>query len=209
MRPCPCCASWRKNICIGEGCTQRRQTRYHHAFTILRATTTMTFTISDTAYDTDTPDAKQAMYADLRSQLQGLLSGESDFIANTANFSALVFNTMPGLNWAGFYFLKGEELVLGPFQGKPACIRIKKGRGVCGTTVVEGKSIVVQDVHAFPGHIACDVNSRSELVVPVFAQGNIIGVFDLDSPLTGRFDEVDAQGVESLVRVLEAALVAE
>ena len=186
-----------------------RQTRYHNAFPILRATTTMTFTINDTAYGTDTPEAKQAMYADLRSQLQGLLSGESDFIANTANFSSLVFNTMPGLNWAGFYFLKGEELVLGPFQGKPACIRIKKGRGVCGTTVVEGKSIVVQDVHAFPGHIACDVNSRSELVVPVFAQGQIIGVFDLDSPLVGRFDEVDAQGVESLVRVLEAAIVAE
>jgi GAF domain-containing protein len=169
----------------------------------------MTFPISDAAYGTDTPEAKQAMYADLRSQLQGLLSGETDFIANTANFSSLVFNTMPGLNWAGFYFLKGEELVLGPFQGKPACIRIKKGRGVCGTTVVEGKSIVVQDVHAFPGHIACDVNSRSELVVPVFAQGQIVGVFDLDSPLVGRFDDVDAQGVESLVRVLEAAIVAE
>ena len=185
-----------------------RQTRYHDAFPILCATTTMTFTISDAAYGTDTPAAKQAMYADLRSQLQGLLSGESDFIANTANFSSLVFNTMPGLNWAGFYFLKGEELVLGPFQGKPACIRIKKGRGVCGTTVVEGKSIVVQDVHAFPGHITCDVNSRSELVVPVFANDQIIGVFDLDSPLTGRFDDVDAQGVESLVRVLEAAIVA-
>jgi GAF domain-containing protein len=185
-----------------------RQTRYHNAFPILRPTTTMTFTISDAAYATDTPAAKQAMYADLRSQLQGLLSGETDLIANTANFSSLVFNTMPGLNWAGFYFLKGEELVLGPFQGKPACIRIKKGRGVCGTTVVEGKSIVVHDVHAFPGHIACDVNSRSELVVPVFAHGQIVGVFDLDSPLIGRFDDVDAQGVESLVRVLEAAIVA-
>ncbi len=209
MLPCPCCAGWRKNICKSEGRARTRQTRYHGAFPILRPATTMTFTLSDTAYATDTPEAKQAMYADLRSQLQGLLSGETDFIANTANFSSLVFHAMPGLNWAGFYFLKGEELVLGPFQGKPACIRIKKGRGVCGTTVVEGKSIVVQDVHAFPGHIACDVNSRSELVVPVFAQGHIIGVFDLDSPLTGRFDEVDARGVESLVRVLEAAIVAE
>ena len=169
---------------------------------------TMTFTISDAAYGTDTPAAKETMYADLRSQLQGLLAGESDFIANTANFSSLVFNTMPGLNWAGFYFLKDDELVLGPFQGKPACIRIKKGRGVCGTTVVEGKTIVVQDVHAFPGHIACDVNSRSELVVPVFSNGQIIGVFDLDSPLTSRFDDVDAAGVESLVKVLEAAIVA-
>ena len=168
----------------------------------------MTFTLNDTAYGTDTPAAKHAMFDDLRSQLTGLVHGETDLIANSANFSSLVFNAMPGLNWAGFYFLQGDELVLGPFQGKPACIRIKKGRGVCGTTVVEGKSIVVQDVHAFPGHIACDVNSRSELVVPVFAQGHIIGVFDLDSPLAGRFDDIDAQGVESLVRVLEAAIVA-
>src|SRR5450830_105321 len=169
----------------------------------------MTFHLSDTAYGTDTPAAKQTMYADLRSQLQGLVAGETDLIANTANFSSLVFNTMPGLNWSGFYFLKEDELVLGPFQGKPACIRIKKGRGVCGSTVVKGEPIVVADVHAFPGHIACDVNSRSELVVPVRAHGEIIGVFDLDSPLVGRFDDIDAQGVESLVRVLEAAIVAE
>jgi len=168
----------------------------------------MTFTISEAAYSTDTPEAKRAMYADLRSQLQGLLAGETDVIANTANFSALVFNTMPGLNWAGFYFLKGDELVLGPFQGKPACIRIKKGRGVCGTTVEKGEAIVVADVHAFPGHIACDVNSRSELVVPVFAQGTIFGVFDLDSPLPNRFDEVDSEGIQSLVRLLEATLPA-
>jgi L-methionine (R)-S-oxide reductase len=144
------------------------------------------------------------MFDDLRSQLTGLVHGERDLIANTANFSSLVFNSMPGLNWAGFYFLKEDELVLGPFQGKPACIRIKKGRGVCGTTVVEGKSIVVPDVHSFPGHIACDVNSRSELVVPVRgADGEIIGVFDLDSPLPNRFDQTDADGIESLVRVLE------
>jgi GAF domain-containing protein len=168
----------------------------------------MTFTISDAAYSTDTPEAKHTMYADLRSQLQGLVAGESDLIANTANFSSLVFNSMPGLNWAGFYFLKEDELVLGPFQGKPACIRIKKGRGVCGTTVVEGKAIVVPDVHAFPGHIACDVNSRSELVVPVFANGVVFGVFDLDSPLPNRFDDVDAQGIQSLVSILEATLAA-
>jgi GAF domain-containing protein len=168
----------------------------------------MTFTLSDAAYGTDTPEAKRAMYADLRSQLQGLLAGETDVIANTANFSSLVFNTMPGLNWAGFYFLKGDELVLGPFQGKPACIRIKKGRGVCGTTVEKGAAIVVADVHAFPGHIACDVNSRSELVVPVFAHGAICGVFDLDSPLPNRFDEVDSEGIQSLVRLLEATLPA-
>ncbi|MYM73231.1 GAF domain-containing protein [Duganella sp. FT109W] len=167
----------------------------------------MTFTLSDNAYGTDSADAKNAMYNDLRPQLQGLLHGETDLIANTANFSSLVFNTMPGLNWAGFYFLKGDELVLGPFQGKPACIRIKKGRGVCGTTVVEGKAIVVPDVHAFPGHIACDVNSRSELVVPVRGpDGAIVGVFDLDSPLPNRFDQTDADGIEALVKLLEATL---
>nr|WP_229418771.1 GAF domain-containing protein [Pseudoduganella flava] len=144
------------------------------------------------------------MYADLRSQLEGLVHGETDWIANTANFSSLVFNTMPDLNWAGFYFLHTpEELVLGPFQGKPACIRIKRGRGVCGSTVDKGEAIVVPDVHAFPGHIACDVNSRSELVVPVFVNGAIAGVFDLDSPLPNRFDDVDARGIESLVRILE------
>jgi GAF domain-containing protein len=167
----------------------------------------MTFTLSDTVYTTDTPQAKAAMFDDLRSQLTGLVHGETDLIANSANFSSLVFNAMPGLNWAGFYFLQGDELVLGPFQGKPACIRIKKGRGVCGTTVVEGKTIVVPDVHAFPGHIACDVNSRSELVAPVRdANGNIMGVFDLDSPLPNRFDQHDADGIEALVTILEQAL---
>jgi L-methionine (R)-S-oxide reductase len=169
----------------------------------------MTFTLSDTAYRTDTPQAKEAMYADLRDQLHGLLHGESDWIANTANFSSLVFYTMPGLNWAGFYFLKTEdELVLGPFQGKPACIRIKRGRGVCGTTVERREPIVVPDVHAFPGHIACDANSRAELVVPVFANGQLIGVFDLDSPQPGRFDEIDARGIQSLVHILEQTLAA-
>ncbi|MGV7209189.1 GAF domain-containing protein [Oxalobacteraceae bacterium A2-2] len=167
----------------------------------------MTFHLSDTAYGTDTPAAKQAMYSDLRSQLQGLVAGESDQIANSANFSSLVFNTMPGLNWAGFYFLQGDELVLGPFQGKPACIRIKKGRGVCGSTVVKGEAIVVPDVHEFPGHIACDVNSRSELVVPVRGRdGQVMGVFDLDSPLPKRFDQTDADGIQSLVAIFEATL---
>lgn len=169
----------------------------------------MTFTLSDTAYRTDTREAKEAMYADLRTQLQGLLHGESDWIANTANFSSLVFHSVPGLNWAGFYFLKtADELVLGPFQGKPACIRIQKGRGVCGATVVKRAPIVVPDVHAFPGHIACDSSSRSELVVPIFARGEVVGVFDLDSPLPGRFDDTDAQGVQSLVQLLEQTLTA-
>lgn len=165
----------------------------------------MSFTLSDTTYSTDTPEAKRAMYQDLRDQLGGLVHGERDWIANTANASALVFNTMPGLNWAGFYFMQGpDELVLGPFQGKPVCIRIRKGRGVCGTTVEQRTTSVVEDVHAFPGHIACDAASRSELVVPIFGQdGAVIGVFDLDSPLPGRFDAVDAEGIESLVRILE------
>jgi GAF domain-containing protein len=165
----------------------------------------MSFSLSDTAYSTDTPQAKRTMYEDLRAQLTGLVQGEHDWIANTANASALVFNSMPGLNWAGFYFMQGnEELVLGPFQGKPACIRIKVGRGVCGSSVQQRATMVVADVHAFPGHIACDVNSRSELVVPLFGRdGAVLGVFDLDSPLPNRFDAVDAEGIESLVRILE------
>ena len=166
----------------------------------------MTFTISDAAYRTDTPEAKQTMYADLRSQLQGLVAGESDMIANAANFSALLFHTMPDLNWAGFYFLQGDELVLGPFQGKPACIRIRKGRGVCGAAVERDTTMVVPDVHAFPGHIACDVNSRSELVAPVRRDGVVMGVLDLDSPLPGRFDAVDAEGIQALVAIFEATL---
>jgi GAF domain-containing protein len=167
----------------------------------------MTFTHSDTAYSSATPADKQAMFHDLRSQLSGMVQGETDIIANTANFSALVFNNMPDLNWAGFYFLKADELVLGPFQGKPACIRIKKGRGVCGTAAAAAESVIVPDVHAFPGHIACDVNSRSELVVPVISKGVVVGVFDLDSPLPNRFDQVDAEGIESLVSILEASLL--
>jgi len=164
----------------------------------------MTFTLRETTYGTDSALAKEAMYADLRAQVQNLVHGESDWIANTANFSALIFHVMPGLNWAGFYFLKTEdELVLGPFQGKPACIRIKRGRGVCGATVEKGAPIVVPDVHAFPGHIACDSDSRSELVVPVYSKNKLIGVFDLDSPLPNRFDETDAQGIQSLLRIVE------
>ena len=167
----------------------------------------MSFSLSETTYSTDTPEAKRAMYEDLRAQLGGLVHGEHDWIANTANASSLVFNSMPGLNWAGFYFMQGpDELVLGPFQGKPACIRIKKGRGVCGSAVEKRATSVVEDVHAFPGHIACDAASRSELVVPIFGKdGEVIGVFDLDSPLPGRFDAVDAEGIESLVRILEQA----
>ena len=167
----------------------------------------MTFTLSDTAYGTDTPAAKQAMYDDLRPQLQGLLHGETDLVANAANFSSLVYHTMPGLNWSGFYFLQGDELVLGPFQGKPACIRIKKGRGVCGTAAQTRQTQLVRDVNAFAGHIACDAASQSEIVVPlVRADGSLLGVWDVDSPHVARFDAEDRAGMEALCAVFMEAL---
>lgn len=143
--------------------------------------------------------SKAEIYAALDQQVRALLSGERDRIANAANFSSLVFHALPDLNWAGFYFHDGEELVVGPFQGRPACVRIALGRGVCGTAALTRASQLVADVHAFPGHIACDAASRSELVVPLLtADGELLGVFDLDSPLPGRFDEDDRIGVERL-----------
>ncbi len=148
---------------------------------------------------------KTEFYAELLGQLRALVSGERDWLANFANASSLIFHSLPELNWAGFYLLKGGELVLGPFQGKPACIRIAVGRGVCGGAVAQGRSLVVADVHAFPGHIACDAASRAELVVPLCVGGEIIGVLDLDSPQPGRFDEDDRVGCERLMEVLLAA----
>ena len=144
---------------------------------------------------------KRDLYASLAQQLTGLLHGEPDAIANAANMSALIYELMPDLNWAGFYFMRGGELVLGPFQGKVACVRIPVGRGVCGTAVERKESIVVPDVHAFPGHIACDSASRSELVVPLIKNGTVLGVLDLDSPRPGRFDEDDREGCETLARI--------
>jgi L-methionine (R)-S-oxide reductase len=142
---------------------------------------------------------KVELYRDLMSQLRSLLEGERDAIANAANTSALLFHTLPDLNWAGFYFIReGGELVLGPFQGKPACTRIARGRGVCGAAVERGDSILIEDVEAFPGHIACDVASRSELVVPLIKSGRILGVLDLDSPVEGRFDAADQAGIEAI-----------
>jgi GAF domain-containing protein len=149
---------------------------------------------------TDLP--KPELYRDLAAQLEALLAGERDFIANAANAAALLFHTLPDLNWAGFYLMRGGELVLGPFQGKPACVRIPVGRGVCGTAVAERRSLVVPDVHAFPGHIACDSASRSELVVPLVRDGGIVGVLDLDSPLPNRFEEADREGCEALALIL-------
>ena len=141
-------------------------------------------------------------YAELLSQARALFEGERDFTANAANLASLLYHTLPDLNWAGFYRMKGGELVLGPFQGKPACVRIAPGRGVCGTAALERKTIVVPDVHAFPGHIACDSASNSEIVVPLLRGGEVVGVMDLDSPLTGRFTREDAAGLEPLARAL-------
>lgn len=150
---------------------------------------------------------KEAGYRDLASQLEGLLAGETDIVANAANMASLIWHALPDLNWAGFYFLKGDELVLGPFQGKPACVRIALGRGVCGTAAERRESVVVPDVHAFPGHIACDHASRSELVVPLVATGgSLVGVLDLDSPRPGRFDEADRAGCEALGKIFLASL---
>ena len=149
---------------------------------------------------------KSDFYTELSDQLRAMLTGERDWLANLANTAALIFHTLPDLNWAGFYLLRGEELVLGPFQGKPACVRIAPGCGVCGGAVVQRRSLVVPDVHAFPGHIACDAASRSELVVPMMRpDGHVVGVLDLDSPRPGRFDDEDRAGCEALVAGLLAA----
>jgi len=146
--------------------------------------------------------SKKDGYRALHAQLAAVLTGEADGLANTANMAALLYQVLPGLNWAGFYFLRQGGLVLGPFQGKVACIRIALGRGVCGTAAQRRETIVVPDVHAFPGHIACDAASRSEIVVPLVQQGRVRGVLDLDSPLPSRFDAEDAAGLEAAVALL-------
>ena len=143
--------------------------------------------------------SKPDIYRDLAKELAALLAGETDRIANAANMAALLYHGLPDLNWAGFYFRRGKELVLGPFQGQPACVRIALGRGVCGTAASRGATVLVPDVHDFPSHIACDPVSRSELVVPLIEAGKVSGVLDLDSPLVGRFDEADQTGCEQLV----------
>jgi len=141
---------------------------------------------------------KAEQYAELAEQARGLLHGERDRIANAANFAALVYQSLPDLNWAGFYFFDGSELVVGPFQGRPACVRIALGKGVCGTAAQTRQTQVVRDVHAFPGHIACDAASRSEIVVPLYAGDQLIGVWDVDSPKLARFDDEDRAGMERL-----------
>ncbi|HEX6715929.1 MAG TPA: GAF domain-containing protein [Pyrinomonadaceae bacterium] len=149
-------------------------------------------------------NAKPKLYASLVVQLLSLLKGEQDFIANAANFSALLFNSLPNVNWAGFYFLQDDELVLGPFQGNPACVRIPMGEGVCGVAAQQCETIIVPNVHEFPGHISCDVASNSEIVVPLFDGERLLGVLDLDSPTIGRFDDQDAEGLNELVTVFVA-----
>lgn len=147
-------------------------------------------------------DDKASLYQELTAQLTGLLSDERDAIANAANTAALLFTSLPDLNWAGFYFLRSPtELVLGPFQGQPACVRIAVGRGVCGTAVERRQTMLVADVHAFADHIACDAASRSELVVPLIRNGDVFGVIDLDSPLVSRFDLEDQRGIEAIADI--------
>lgn len=149
---------------------------------------------------------KSELYRDLAAALDSLTAGEPDPVANMANTAALIWQYLPDLNWAGFYRNLGDELVLGPFQGKAACIRIPFGKGVCGAAAASRETQLVEDVHAFPGHIACDAASRSELVVPIVHQGALLGVLDLDSPSPARFDHGDAAGCEALVRILAPRL---
>lgn len=142
---------------------------------------------------------KPDLYRALLAQAKALLDGERDPTANAANLAALLFHTLPDLNWAGFYWMKDGGLLLGPFQGKPACVRIALGKGVCGAAAASGRTTIVPDVHAFPGHIACDSATESEIVVPVSKGGRVLGVLDLDSPRPARFDDEDARGLEALV----------
>ena len=149
---------------------------------------------------------KAQSYVSLNAQAEALLSGETDMIANMANISALLWMSLPQINWAGFYIMRDGELVLGPFQGKPACVRIAVGKGVCGTAVAQDVLQLVENVHEFDGHIACDAASNSEIVIPVHQNGEVVAVLDIDSPVYSRFDQEDAEGLQTLVEILEASL---
>jgi L-methionine (R)-S-oxide reductase len=150
--------------------------------------------------------SKPALYAELAEQARGLLHGERDRVANAANFAALVWHAVPDINWCGFYFFDGTELVVGPFQGKPACVRIALGRGVCGTAATTGQTQLVRDVNQFRGHIACDSASQSEIVVPLLDGGRLLGVWDVDSPDIARFDDEDRVGMERLCTIFLESL---
>jgi L-methionine (R)-S-oxide reductase len=154
-------------------------------------------------YDFSQPEAG---YADLARDLRALLGGERDLIANAANTAALIWEALPDLNWSGFYLYRSGELVLGPFQGKPACVRIAIGKGVCGTAAQRRETVLVEDVHAFPGHIACDSASNSEIVVPLLRGNELLGVLDLDSPKHARFKAHDARGIEALAKIFLESL---
>jgi len=149
-----------------------------------------------------TASSKAELYRELQGQLTALFEAERDGLANAANMAALIYEVVPGVNWAGFYFLQGRELVLGPFQGKAACVRIALGRGVCGTAALRRETVIVPDVHAFPGHIACDAASRSEIVVPLIQNGRLLGVLDLDSPQLATFDVEDGVGLNAAADLL-------
>ncbi len=154
-----------------------------------------------------TTASKPRAYAELAAQARALLEGEHDLVANAANFAALVFHALPGINWAGFYLFDGDELVVGPFQGQPACIRIALGKGVCGLAAQSRETQVVADVNAHPNHIFCDSASRAEIVVPLLrADGSLLGVWDVDSPQVGRFDEEDRTGMEALCQIFTQTL---
>lgn len=154
----------------------------------------------------ETPVGNEGLYDSIVENVRNITDGESDLIANLANTASVLFHMMPQVNWAGFYILRENELVLGPFHGNPACIRIALGRGVCGTAAEQRQTIVVDNVHEFPGHIACDVASASEVVVPMVKDGQLIGVLDIDSPIRGRFSQVDAKGLERIVTLLMSRL---
>ncbi|WP_416304851.1 GAF domain-containing protein [Neptunicella sp. SCSIO 80796] len=149
---------------------------------------------------------KESIYRDVCLQTEGLLAGETDLIANLANLSAILWMNLTDINWCGFYLVKGEELVLGPFQGKPACIRIPLGKGVCGTAAKTGEVQLVDNVHEFSGHIACDAASNSEVVLPFYHQQQLVGVLDIDSPMFSRFDDEDVQGLQQVINILQASL---
>jgi L-methionine (R)-S-oxide reductase len=145
--------------------------------------------------------SKPRLYEELAVQASAMLEGEKDPVANAANLASLIWHLLPDLNWAGFYFLKGDDLIVGPFQGRPACVRIALGKGVCGTAAAKRASVIVPNVHEFPGHIFCDSASQSEIVVPLLDGGRLLGVLDLDSPKLARFDETDRAGLELIAQI--------
>ena len=161
----------------------------------------MTFQLSN-----QQAESKFELYSILAEQLRSLIEGERDFIANAANLSSLVYHSLPDVNWAGVYLHKEGQLVLGPFQGRPACVRIELGTGVCGTAAKVQETVIVPNVHEFPGHIACDSASNSEIVVPLVREGKLLGVFDIDSPSFNRFDDDDARGLSGLVKIFTNSL---